>query len=232
MQTVGLIGGLSWESTARYYEIMNRAVRARMGGLHSAKILLYSFDFASIVHMQQQGHWEQATDTMIETAQRLETGGADVIAICTNTMHKMADAVQQSITVPLLHIGDATGSAIQQQGLKTVGLLGTCYTMEQDFLRNRIAGDDLQVLIPNAVGREIVHSVIFDELCQGVVCPGSRTRLLQVIDMMAQEGAEGIVLGCTELMLLLQPEDCALPLFDTTTLHAEALAAHALNCCA
>ncbi len=229
MQTVGLIGGLSWESTARYYEIMNRAVRTRMGGLHSAKILLYSFDFATIVQMQQQGQWDQATDTMIETAQRLETGGADVIAICTNTMHKMADAVQQSITVPLLHIGDATGDAIRQQGLKTIGLLGTRYTMEQDFLRLRIAGDDLRVIVPESAERDIVHSIIFDELCQGVICPGSRARLLTVIDSMARAGAEGIVLGCTELMLLLQPEDCALPLFDTTTIHAEALAAHALS---
>lgn len=230
MKTIGLLGGMSWESTAVYYRLINEGVRERLGGLHSAPLLLHSFDFDAITRLQRQGRWDKAAEILGRAACGLEASGADVIAICTNTMHKLADDVQAQVAVSLLHIADPTRQAVQARGLRTVALLGTRYTMEQEFLRHRLShGGGLRVLVPDQEGRDEVHSIIFDELCQGTVYPRSRARLLEVIARLEEQGAEGIVLGCTELTLLLGQEDCPLPLFDTTMLHAQALVAHALQ---
>lgn len=229
MRTIGLIGGMSWESTAVYYRLINEEVRSRLGGLHSAKVVLHSFDFAQITALQRQGNWQCASVLLTETAQALERAGAEVAAICTNTMHKTADAVQEGIHIPLLHIADCTAAAINAANLDTVGLLGTRYTMEQDFLRCRLAkSGHLRVIAPEETERNTVHSIIFDELCQGKVASSSRENLQQVVAHLAANGAQGVILGCTELMLLLSQEQCALPLFDTTALHAQALVDFAL----
>lgn len=223
MKTIGLIGGLSWESSADYYRQINQQVKARLGGQHSAQILLYSFDFAQIEALQRQHDWPQATRLMIDAAQRLEQSGADVLLICSNTMHKMADAVQASITIPLLHIADATAEHIRRQGLHRVGLLGTRYTLEQEFYKGRLHhAHGLQVLIPPAEDIDIINAVIYDELCQGRIEPASRQRYRQIMAALAAQGAEGIILGCTEITLLVAAADSPVPLFDTTTIHATA----------
>ena len=229
MKTIGLIGGMSWESTAVYYRLINEGVREQLGGLHSAPLLLHSFDFDAIIRLQKQGRWDEAAYILGQAARGLEAAGADVIAICTNTMHKVADDVQAQVSVPLMHIADVTRQAVTTRGLKTVALLGTRYTMEQEFLRARLGRSGVRVLVPEEAGRDRVHSIIFDELCCGEVRPGSRTELVAMIADLAQMGAEGVVLGCTELMLLLTQHDCPLPLFDTTAIHVEALIAYALT---
>jgi aspartate racemase len=223
MKTIGLIGGMSWESTAVYYRLLNEIVRARLGGLHSAELLLWSFDFHEVEACQSAGRWDQATALMVAAAGRLERGGAELLLICTNTMHKMAAEVQAAVSVPLLHIADATAAPIKQRGLGKVGLLATAYTMEQDFYRGRLTADHgLKVLVPDAAGRKIVHDIIYDELCRGVIRPESKARYQEIVADLLAEGAEGVILGCTEVGLLIGEDDVPAPVFDTTFLHAQA----------
>jgi aspartate racemase len=229
MKTIGLIGGMSWESSIEYYRIINETVRARLGGLHSAKSVMYSVDFAEIEALQQQGNWDEATDLMVDAAQRVENGGADFVVICTNTMHKMADEVQNHIQIPLLHIADATAEKIKAHGLKKIGLLGTRFTMEEDFYRGRLTEKQgLEVIIPTERERDIVHRVIFDELCLGQIREPSKEQYVRIMDHLIRDGAEGIILGCTEISLLIQEEDSQIPLFDTTKIHAVAAVEYAL----
>lgn len=223
MKTIGLLGGMSWESSIEYYRIINQRVRQRLGGLHSAKSLMYSVDFAEVEILQKSGQWQAATQMMIAAAKQIEAGGADFLVICTNTMHRMADEVQAALQIPLLHIADATAQKIQAQGLQTIGLLGTRFTMEEAFYRGRLAeGHGLKVLTPFPQEREMVHRVIYDELVLGQILPESRQKYLTVIDELKAAGAQGIILGCTEIGLLVQPGDTSIPLFDTTRIHAEA----------
>jgi len=229
-KVIGLIGGMSWESSAEYYRIINQAVRARLGGLRSARCLMWSFDFGEIEALQHAGRWDDAAAEMILAAQRLERGGADFVVICTNTMHRMADEVQAAIGLPLLHIADPTAKQIKDAGLTTVGLLGTAFTMEQAFYKGRLADrHGLEVLVPEDSDRALVHRVIYEELVQGQVKPSSRRAYREVIARLVERGAEAIILGCTEIMLLVKPEDSAVPLFDTTVLHAEAAVGLALH---
>lgn len=230
MKTIGLIGGLSWESSIEYYRIINEEINKRLQGLHCAKSVMYSFDFEEIVSLQHQGRWDEATALMVEAARCVERGSADLLLICTNTMHKMADQVQSCINIPLLHIADVTAEKILAQGLKTVGLLGTAFTMEQDFYTGRLARRyGLEVLVPDEEERKIVHDVIYKELCVGVIHESSKEAYKQIIASLVARGAEAIILGCTEIMLLLKQEDSPVPLFDTTTLHAQAAVAYALQ---
>lgn len=223
MKTIGLLGGMSWESSIEYYRIINQEVRARLGGLHSAQCLMYSVDFAEIEALQHSGDWEALTDRMISAVLRLEAGGADFSVICTNTMHRMAEAVEAATHIPLLHIADATAEAIQSIGLTTVGLLGTRFTMEGDFYCKRLEEKHgLRVLIPQEQGREAVHRIIYDELVQGIINDASRQIYLDVIKDLQASGAQGVVLGCTEIPLLVKQSDVSMPIFDTTTIHAQA----------
>ncbi len=231
MQTIGLIGGMSWESTAEYYRIINERVKDRLGGLHSARIALYSVDFAEIEELQQQGDWSRASVVMVEAAQRVKAGGADFIVICTNTMHRMADDIQQQTGLPVLHIADATARAVVGAGITTVGLLGTRYTMEQDFYRGRLeTNHGLRVLVPDGEDRSFVHDVIYDELCLGITRDDSRRRYLDIVHQLEQRGAGAVILGCTEIGLLIGSDDTDTSLFDTTRIHAEAAADTALDC--
>ncbi|MEM9146298.1 MAG: aspartate/glutamate racemase family protein [Pseudomonadota bacterium] len=228
MRTIGLIGGMSWESTAIYYRLLNEGARYRLGGLHSAEILLWSFDFAEIEALQGAGDWEGATERMVDAARALERGRAECLVICTNTMHKMAEAVQDAVGVPLIHIADATAEAVRAAGSHKPLLLATRYTMEQDFYRGRMqAQHGIAPLIPDALGRQTVHQIIYDELCQGVVLPASRARYLDVIA--ASGEADGVIFGCTEVGMLLSPADLSLPCFDSTALHAGAALNFALG---
>ncbi len=221
MKTIGMIGGMSWESTVEYYKIINEEIHRRLGGYHSAKCVLVSVEFAEIEALQRQGRWDEATQGMVMAARQVEAGGADFLMICTNTMHKMAAEVQAAIHIPLLHIADATAEAIKVQGLHKIGLLGTRFTMEEDFYRQRLVENHgLQVLIPPASDRDLIHRVIFDELCLGDIRGESRDEYVRVMDRLAGEGAQGIILGCTEIGLLVGKNDSRLPLFDTTRLHA------------
>ncbi len=230
MKTIGLIGGLSWESSIEYYRIINEEVKKKLEGLHCAKSVMYSFDFAEIVSLQHQQRWDEATALMIDAARFVERGGADLLLICTNTMHKMADQVQESVNIPLLHIADVTASKIVAQGLKTVGLLGTAFTMEEDFYTGRLAKHHgLEVLVPDAEQRKTVHGVIYNELCKGIINPSSKEAYKRIVETLVARGAEAIILGCTEIMLLLKQEDSSVPLFDTTTLHAQAAVTYALQ---
>ncbi len=230
MKTIGLIGGMSWESSIEYYRIINETVKSRLGGLHSADCLMYSVDFAEIEALQHAGDWAQLTQTMVAAAQRLEDGGAECLVICTNTMHKMADEIQSSIRIPLLHIADAAGAAIQAKGLTTVGLLGTRFTMEGDFYNARLAQKfGLQGLIPEETDRETVHRVIYQELVKGEIREESRQAFLNIINGLQNHGAQGVILGCTEIPLLVRQSDVTIPVFDTTQLHAEAAVDWALN---
>jgi len=230
MKTIGLLGGMSWESSIEYYRIINETVRARLGGLHSAKSIMYSVDFAEIERLQDQARWNEAAALMIDGAERLERGGADFLLICTNTMHKMADAVEAQIQIPLLHIADATAETLKARDLKQIGLLGTKFTMEQEFYKGRLTEKyGLKVLIPNQEGREMIHRVIYDELCMGVVSSSSREAFANVINQLAETGAEGVILGCTEIGLLIGEKDTPVPLFDTTTIHAVAAVEYALS---
>jgi aspartate racemase len=229
MKSIGLIGGMSWESTVEYYRLINQAVRARRGGLHSARILMDSVDFEDIASLQRAGRWEEAGEQLANAARGLEQAGADLLLICTNTMHKVAPAVAAAASVPLLHIADATGEAIRAAGMRRIGLLGTAFTMEDTFYRDRLVERfGLEVLVPEAADRQMIHRVIFDELCQGVVREESRAAYRSVMARLVAEGAEGIILGCTEIGLLVGAADATVPLFDTTRLHAEAAVAAAL----
>jgi aspartate racemase len=230
MKTIGLIGGMSWESSIVYYRIINETVRDRLGGLHSAQSLMYSVDFAEIEALQHQGNWEAAARLMVSAAQRLEKGGADCIVICTNTMHKSAPEVTANVSIPLLHIADATAQRVRQAGIDTIGLLGTRFTMEEDFYKGRLVDrHQLDVLAPSAEQRTTVNDVIYKELCCGVVKDASREAYILIIKDMIAGGAQGIILGCTEIGLLIKAEDCPVALFDTTRIHAEAAVAFALS---
>ncbi|MCU1613940.1 MAG: aspartate/glutamate racemase family protein [Frankiales bacterium] len=229
MRTIGLLGGMSWESSALYYRLLNEAVRDRLGGLHSARCVLLSVDFAEIERLQVSGEWDRAGELLAADAEALEGAGAELVLLCTNTMHRVAPAIEAALTVPLLHIGDVTADAVTVAGLRRVGLLGTAFTMEQPFLSDRLAARGLHVLVPDPVDRELVHRVIYDELVLGVVRVESRQAVLAVVERLMAEGAEGVVLGCTELELLLGQDDVAVPVFPTTRLHVEAAVAVALG---
>jgi len=230
MKTIGLIGGMSWESTAEYYRIMNEAVRERLGGLHSAKIVMYSIDFEDIGELQREGRWDEATNLMIDAAKRVERGGADFVLICTNTMHKMAEDVAANINIPLLHIADVTAEKIIPFGFKKLGLLGSTFTMEEDFYKGRLKEKyALDVVIPNEADRQVVHNVIFKELCLGEIKHSSREQIKTIMKGLVDDGARGIILGCTELPLLVKQEDCLVLLFDTTAIHARAAVDYALK---
>ncbi|APZ98453.1 aspartate racemase [Sphingopyxis sp. QXT-31] len=223
MKMIGMIGGMSWESSAEYYRLINRDVRGRLGPTASARCLLWSFDFSEIERLQNAGDWNALTAMMIDAARRLEAGGAELLIICTNTMHLMADAVQAAVSVPLLHIADVAADRLHAAGIEKAGLLGTAFTMEKDFYRDRLAArHGLSVVVPGAEDRAVAHRIIYDELVAGVVTEASRDAYRAIIARLVDAGAEAIILGCTEIMLLVQPEDSPVPLFDTTTLHATA----------
>lgn len=223
MKTIGLIGGMSWESSLEYYRIINEEVKKQVGGLHSAKSLMYSVDFAEIEQLQHNGEWDKATQLMVDAAKNLERGGADFVIICTNTMHKMAKAVEEAISIPLLHIADPTAQAIKTQNLTKVALLGTKYTMEQDFYKGRLIGNfGLGVIVPDDADRQIIHDVIYDELCLGNIRTESKKKFVDIIEKLHQDGAQGVILGCTEIGLLIKQEDVTIPVFDTTLVHAVA----------
>ena len=230
MKTIGLIGGMSWESSLLYYQIINETVRQRLGGLHSAQCLLWSFDFAEIEQLQAAGDWAAATRCMIDAARALERGGAACLVICTNTMHRMAGDVQKAVDLPLIHIADATAQHIKAHGIETIGLLGTRYTMQQDFYKGRLIDNfGLKVLIPDLDDVQTVHDIIYDELVVGQVRDESRRQYQQVIKRLVAQGAQGVILGCTEITLLIKPEHVSLPVYDTTMLHAVAAVDWALE---
>lgn len=230
MKIIGLIGGMSWESSIEYYRIVNEETKRRLGGLHSAKSLMVSVDFAEVERFQHEGRWQEAADLLVEAARRLENGGAEFIVLCTNTMHKVADEIQARVPLPLLHIADATAERVRAAGLQSIGLLGTRFTMEEDFYKGRLSDKyGLHVHVPEAAARQIIHRVIYEELVLGKIEPDSRTQYLEIIDGLLRQGAEGIILGCTEIGLLVHTEDCRAPLFDTTRIHAEAAVEYALQ---
>jgi len=220
VKTIGLLGGMSWESTVEYYRLINEEVKQRLGGLHSARIALYSVDFEEVEKLQHADRWAEAADLMIDGALRVERGGADFLVICTNTMHKLADQVADAIHIPLLHIADATADAILSAGSSKVGLLGTRFTMEEDFYRGRLEQRGLEVLIPDADDCRLVHDIIYDELCLGTIREKSRLAYARIIEKLVSQGAQGVILGCTEISLLIKPAHTACPLFDTTQIHA------------
>jgi aspartate racemase len=222
MKTIGLIGGMSWESSAEYYRMINEAVQRRLGGFHSAQCLMFSVDFADIEELQHSGRWDDAADRLADAARRLERGGADLLVLCTNTMHRVADEVAAATSLPLVHIADPTADAIKARGIGAVGLLGTRYTMEQDFYRGRLASrHGLEVLVPEEPARTVVHDVIYDELVLGKIEERSRAAYRAVMTGLVERGAEAIILGCTEIELLVGADDADVPLFDTTRIHAE-----------
>ncbi|MGB9024154.1 MAG: aspartate/glutamate racemase family protein [Candidatus Bathyarchaeia archaeon] len=230
MKTIGLIGGLSWESSKEYYRIINETVNERLGGLHSAKCILYSLDFAESREIQQTKGWDEMTKILIDTAQRLEAAGADIVLICTNTMHKFMPEIQREIHVPILHIADATAEKVLEKGLKKVGLLGTKMTMEEDFYKGRIGEKfGINVLVPDKDERDFIETVIIDELCVGKMNASSKKRFKQIIGKLVENGVEGIILGCTEIPLLIKQEDVNVPIFDTAEIHAKAAVEFALK---
>jgi aspartate racemase len=228
VKTIGLLGGMSWESTAEYYRLANELVRDRLGGLHSARIVMISVDFAEVEAMQVAGQWDEAGELLADAAHRLELAGADLIVLCTNTMHKVAAPIEDAISVPFVHLGDATAAAVRAAGLTKVGLLGTIFTMERDFYANRLRDHDLTVLLPEAEDRQRLNAIIYDELCLGVVREESRAFYLEVIDRLVDAGAEGVILGCTEIELLVEQSQVATKVFPTTRLHVEAAVGLAL----
>lgn len=228
MKTIGLIGGMSWESTVTYYQIINETVKRELGGLHSAKILLYSVDFAEIEEYQAKGLWEKSAEVLADAARNLERAGADFIVICTNTMHKVAPQIREKIRIPILHIAEATAEALLEKGITKVGLLGTKYTMTQEFYKNKLTEAGIAVVIPDAEGVERVNDVIYGELCLGKIRKESRAAFLEIIEQLAAEGAQGVILGCTEIGLLVRQADTSMPVFDTTQIHAEKAAQLAL----
>jgi len=230
MQTIGLIGGMSWESTVPYYRHINEAIRARLGGLHSARVIVYSVDFHDIEQLQHAGRWDEAGALLADAANALARAGADFLVLGTNTMHKVAPAIEAAVTIPLLHIADPTARAIKSAGITTVGLLGTRFTMEQDFYRGRMeATHGMTVLVPDLADRETVHRIIYEELCMGVVNAASRDAYRAIIARLVDKGAQAVILGCTEISLLVGPADATVPLFDTTALHAQAAAERSLD---
>jgi len=221
VKTIGLIGGMSWESSLEYYRIINKTVKEKLGELHSCKCIMYSVDFAEIERLQHEGEWDQLTVQLIDIAGKLENAGAEILVICTNTMHKMADEIQQNIEIPVLHIVDATAEEIKKKKLRSVGLLGTRFTMEQDFYKGRLKEKHgIDVIVPDEREREIVHTIIYNELISGIIKDDSRKVFQNVIGNLKRQGAGGVILGCTEIPLLIKEEDSDIPLFDTTTLHA------------
>ena len=230
MKTIGLLGGMSWESTVSYYQTINRVVGERIGGLHSAKILLYSVDFHDIERLQHVGRWEEAGELLSNAARTLESASAGFLILCTNTMHRVAPQIEASVSIPLLHIADATAESISSSGLTRVGLLGTRFTMEQDFYRGRLEErHGLEVVVPSECDRESVHRIIYDELCRGQVLESSRSEYRRIMSDLVAADCEGIILGCTEIGLLMQPSDAPVPLFDTAEIHAEKAAVYALD---
>lgn len=230
MKTIGLIGGMSWESSIEYYRIINQTAREKLGGLHSAKSLMVTVDFAEIETLQHEGRWDDAAQILVQCAQELERGGADFIVLCTNTMHKVADQIQAGVKIPFLHIADATAERIKSAGLQKIGLLGTRFTMEQDFYKSRLIEKyGLDVLVPNHEDRELVHRVIYDELCLGIVRNDSRESYKEIMRTLVEQGAQGIILGCTEIELLVKQEDASVPLFPTSYIHAVAAVEFALK---
>jgi len=230
MKKIGLIGGMSWESSLEYYKIINETVKQKLGGLHSAECIMYSVDFDEIEKLQHQGKWEELTNIMIKSAQTLEKAGANLIIICTNTMHKMAEEIENNIKIPLLHIVDATAEKIKEKGFKKVGLLGTIYTMEEDFYKNRlIEKHGFEVIIPKSDERKIVNDILFNELCLGEIKETSKEKYKKIIKNLSEKGAEGIILGCTEIPMLINQKDVEIPVFDTTKIHAEFAVEHAIN---
>jgi len=229
VKTTGLIGGMSWESSLEYYRILNETTKTKLGGLHSARCILFSVDFADIETLQHQGRWQEAAHLMVAAGQSLERAGADFVVLCTNTMHILADDIQANIGVPLLHIADATAHRVKAAGLNTIGLLGTRFTMEHDFYKRRLVEKHgLNVIIPNGSDRETIHRVIYEELCLGIVKPESREQTITIMERLVQAGAEGIILGCTEIELLVHEGDGRVPLFPTTRIHAIAAVEYAL----
>lgn len=230
MKTIGLIGGMSWESSIEYYRIINETAKEKLGGLHSAKSLMITVDFAEIEKLQHENRWEEATQILVKCAQDLECGGADFIVLCTNTMHKVADAIIQNTKIPFLHIADATAKKIQDEGIKKIGLLGTRFTMEHDFYKGRLINNfNLEVVIPNEKDREIVHRIIYEELVLGKILETSREEYKSIMNSLIEEGAQGIILGCTEIELLIKQSDSTVPLFATTSIHAIASVEKALE---
>ncbi len=230
MKTIGLIGGMSWESSIEYYRIINETAKEKLGGLHSAKSLMVTVDFAEIEKLQHEDRWDEAGQILVECAQDLERGGADFIVLCTNTMHKLADQIIANVNIPFLHIADATAEKIKAAGIKKIGLLGTRFTMEHDFYKGRLIQNfGLDVLVPNDADREIVHRVIYDELVLGKIVDGSREEYKRIMELLIAQGAEGIILGCTEIELLVNQSDSRAPLFPTTLIHAVSAVEYALK---
>jgi aspartate racemase len=230
MRTIGLLGGMSWESTALYYRALNEGVRERLGGLHSASLVLHSVDFEPIEQMQRHGEWARAGAVLASAARSVEAGGADFLLLCTNTMHKVIGSIEAAVTIPVLHIADATAQALAERGVHTVGLLATAFTMEKEFYKGRLqARHGLEVLVPDAPGRALVHRIIYEELCLGVVREDSRAQVLRIVDALARRGAQGVVLGCTEIGLLIGAAHTDVPLFDTTLIHARQAVREALR---
>jgi len=230
MKTIGLVGGISWESTLEYYRVINQYTKERLGGFHSAKLVLYSVDFAEVEVRQHQGRWDELAGLMIDAAQRVERAGAELLVICANTMHRMADDVRRNIRIPIVHIGDVTAEAVKARSIKVVGLLGTRFTMEQDFYKQRlIQNHGLEVIIPEEKEREDIHRILYNELCLGEIKERSKGTFMKIIANLESRGAQGIILGCTEIPLLVSQEDYRIPLFDTTTLHARAAVDFALR---
>lgn len=229
MKTIGLIGGMSWESSDLYYQQLNRKIQQRCGGLHSAKVILNSVNFHDIEVLQRENRWDEAGQYLAQNAMQLVAAGADVIALCTNTMHKVAAQIEGAIDCPFVHIADATIQAIQQQKIQRVGLLGTAFTMQQDFYKGRLLTQGIDVLIPNSNDQVIVHEVIYQELCQGKIIASSKQQYLRIIQSMIEQGVEGVILGCTEIGLLIQQQDLNIPVFDTTQIHVDALVNFALS---
>lgn len=229
MKTMGLIGGMSWESSLEYYRIVNETVKEKLGGLHSCKCLMYSVDFGVIEALQHQNKWDELTKLMIEASQNLKHGGADFIVICTNTMHKMAPEIEHATGLNVLHIADVTGAAISKDQIQKVGLLGTRFTMEGDFYKKRLKDNyDIEVIIPEDADRQIIHDIIYNELCLGLIKDDSRQKYIDIINKLCANGAEGIILGCTEIPLLIKQSDVLIPVYDTTKIHAESAVDFAL----
>lgn len=229
LKTIGLIGGMSWESTVTYYKIINETVKEKLGGLHSAKCILYSVDFQEIEECQANGNWEKSGEILGEAAYNLEKAGADFIVICTNTMHKVVNQIKEKISVPILHIAEMTAEKILEKGLKNIALLGTKYTMEQDFYKSKLIEKGINVIIPDKNDIETINEVIYDELCLGTINFNSKKKFLEIVDKLRSKGAEGIILGCTEIGLLIKNEDTDVPLFDTAIIHAEQAAIYSIK---
>ena len=229
LKIIGLIGGMSWESTATYYKIINETVKEKLGGLHSAKCILYSVDFQEIEECQANGNWEKSGEILGEAAYNLEKAGADFIVICTNTMHKVVNQIKEKISIPILHIAEMTAEKILEKGLKNIALLGTKYTMEQDFYKSKLIEKGINVIIPDKNDIEIINEVIYDELCLGTINSDSKKKFLEIVDKLRNKGAEGIILGCTEIGLLIKNEDTDVPLFDTAIIHAEQAAMYSIK---